>query len=134
MITHHAVVRASALDIGGFKKDAEEGNVEGIMLRFTSLFAKLPYTTAGGEKADSVIEQNFQNVIYIVFILLGQYAQVEQHSAFGRADCIVQKSAGLPNGRRSRFRCPLTVPVGHNGKVFLIRLFPHNQFLCCKHV
>ena len=89
-ITHHAVVRASALDIGGFKKDAEEGNVEGIMLRFTSLFAKLPYTTAGGEKADSVIEQNFQNVIYIVFILLGQYAQVEQHSAFGRADCIVQ--------------------------------------------
>ena len=89
-ITHHAVVRASALDIGGFKKDAEEGNVEGIMLRFTSLFAKLPYTTAGGEKADSVIEQNFQNVIYIVFILLGQYTQVEQHSAFGRADCIVQ--------------------------------------------
>ena len=89
-ITHHAVVRASALDIGGFKKDAEEGNVEGIMLRFTSLFAKLPYTMAGGEKADSVIKQNFQNVIYIVFILLGQYAQVEQHSAFGRADCIVQ--------------------------------------------
>ena len=89
-ITHQAVVRASALDIGGFKKDAEEGNVEGIMLRFTSLFAKLPYTTAGGEKADAVIEQNFQNVIYIVFILLGQYAQVEQHSAFGRADCIVQ--------------------------------------------
>lgn len=89
-ITHHAVVRASALDIGGFKKDAEAGNVEGIMLRFTALFAKLPYTAAGGEKLDAVIEQNFQNVIYIVFILLGQYAQVEQHRAFGRADCIVQ--------------------------------------------
>ena len=53
---------------------------------FTSLFAKLPYTTAGGKNADAVIEQNFQNVIYIVFILLGQYAQVEQHSAFGRAE------------------------------------------------
>ena len=89
-ITHHAVVRASALDIGGFKKDAEAGNVEEIMLRFKSLFAKLPYTTMGSEKLDAVIEQNFQNVIYIVFILLGQYAQVEQHSAFGRADCIVQ--------------------------------------------
>ena len=61
-ITHHAVVRASALDIGGFKKDAETGNVEGIMLRFTSLFAKLPYTTAGGKNADAVIEQAEQKL------------------------------------------------------------------------
>ena len=73
-----------------FNEAVKAGETDTMRDWFTSLFAKLPYTTAGGEKADSVIEQNFQNVIYIVFILLGQYAQVEQHSAFGRADCIVQ--------------------------------------------
>ena len=73
-----------------FNEAVKAGDTDTMRDWFTSLFAKLPYTTAGGEKADAVIEQNFQNVIYIVFILLGQYAQVEQHSAFGRADCIVQ--------------------------------------------
>ena len=73
-----------------FNEAVKAGDTDTMRGWFTSLFAKLPYTTAGGEKADAVIEQNFQNVIYIVFILLGQYTQVEQHSAFGRADCIVQ--------------------------------------------
>ena len=36
------------------------------------------------------MEQNFQNVIYIVFMLLGQYTMTEIHSAKGRADCIVE--------------------------------------------
>ncbi|HIW36272.1 MAG TPA: ATP-binding protein, partial [Candidatus Treponema faecavium] len=73
-----------------FNEAVKAGDTDTMRDWFTALFAKLPYMAAGGEKLDAVIEQNFQNVIYIVFILLGQYAQVEQHSVFGRADCIVQ--------------------------------------------
>ncbi len=37
-----------------------------------------------------MIETNFQNVIYIVFMLLGQYTMAEVHSGKGRADCVVE--------------------------------------------
>ena len=35
-------------------------------------------------------EGEFQNVFYLVFILLGQWSTVEETSSFGRADCILQ--------------------------------------------
>jgi hypothetical protein len=35
-------------------------------------------------------ESNFQNVIYIVFMLLGQFAKTEVHNAVGRADVILE--------------------------------------------
>ncbi len=50
----------------------------------TALFASIPYTTD-----DAPFEHYFQSVIYIVFTLLGQYAECEVHSSRGRADCIV---------------------------------------------
>ena len=57
------------------------------MTRFKSLFARLPYSS---KPDDTVIEQNFQNVIYIVFVLMGQFVGVEQHYSQGRVDCVVQ--------------------------------------------
>ena len=78
------------LDIRSFAKDIKFGNLDSLKERFVSVFARLPYATISNNKKESVIEQNFQNVIYLVFLLLGQFAQVEQHSAKGRADCIVE--------------------------------------------
>lgn len=63
----------------------EQGDTDGMRDIFTATFARLPYT-----KDERPVEQNFQNVIYIVFMLLGQYVQTEIHSAKGRADCIVE--------------------------------------------
>ena len=57
------------------------------MLRLKSLFASLPY---GTKQSDEITEQNFQNVIYLVFMLIGQFVEVERHYSQGRADCIVQ--------------------------------------------
>ena len=37
-----------------------------------------------------MLERDFQNVIFLTFLLLGQFVQVEQHTAKGRADCIVE--------------------------------------------
>ena len=53
--------------------------------RFTALFASLPYVND-----ERQLEQNFRNVVYIVFTLLGQFVKTEVHSALGRADVIVE--------------------------------------------
>ena len=78
---------ASSLCIDEFCEDIQNGEIDSVMTRFKSLFASLPYST---KTDDTVIEQNFQNVIYIVFILMGQFVNVEQYYSFGRADCVVQ--------------------------------------------
>ena len=78
------------LDVRNFVRDIKSANLDSLKERFISLFARLPYATISNEKKNAVIEQNFQNVIYLVFLLLGQFVQVEQHSAKGRADCVVE--------------------------------------------
>ena len=62
---------SSALDVVSFARDIKKGDIESVMRRFKSLFAMLPYTTFGKGKADGVVEQNFHNVFYLVFTLLG---------------------------------------------------------------
>lgn len=81
--------RSTGIDVVSFARDIKKGDIESVMARFKSLFATLPYTTARKEKQDSVIEQNFQNVFYLVFTLLGQWSTVEETSSFGRADCVL---------------------------------------------
>ncbi|MBR1862433.1 MAG: ATP-binding protein [Lachnospiraceae bacterium] len=73
------------LDIRSFGRDIDTGNTDGLRDRFTALFSRLPYPNE-----EKTVENNFQNVIYIVFMLLGQYTRAEVHSSKGRADCIVE--------------------------------------------
>ncbi len=79
----------SGLDIVSFSLDIEKGDAEGMMSRFKSLFASLPYPAADEDGARRIAEQNFQNVFYLVFTLLGQWSQVEVHNYKGRADCVL---------------------------------------------
>lgn len=73
------------MDVRNFVMDIRKGATDSLRDRFTALFARLPYPND-----EKIVEQNFQNVVYIVFMLLGQYTQTEVHSAKGRADCIVE--------------------------------------------
>ncbi|MBO6148920.1 MAG: ATP-binding protein, partial [Lachnospiraceae bacterium] len=73
------------LDIRSFGMDIERVETDSLRDRFTALFARLPYPND-----EKQVEQNFQNVVYIVFMLLGQFVSAEIHSAKGRADCIVE--------------------------------------------
>ncbi len=79
---------ATPLDVRSFGMDIDSGNTDGLRDRFTALFARFPY--AAGSIDDTMLERDFQNVIYLTFLLLGQFVQVEQHTAKGRADCIVE--------------------------------------------
>lgn len=83
------ISKDSGLDIVSFSMDIEKSDTESMMKRFSSLFASLPYPTAKGEKATKIAEQNFQNVFYLVFTLLGQWSEVEVHNNVGRADCVL---------------------------------------------
>jgi len=76
---------ANPLDVRSFVLDIRGGRTDALKDRFIALFARLPYSDD-----ERIVEQNFQNVIYIVFMLLGQYTFTEIHSAKGRADCIVE--------------------------------------------
>ena len=75
----------NGIDIFTFDDYIESGKLDGIRDIFISLFARLPYSAD-----DTPKERDFQNVIYIVFTLLGKYVHVELHSAKGRADCVVE--------------------------------------------
>ena len=73
------------LDIRNFGNDIESAELDGIKKRLTELFARLPYSND-----DKYTERDFQNVVYIVFMLLGQFVHTEIHTSRGRADCIVE--------------------------------------------
>jgi len=54
------------------------------MTRLRSLIASIPYDIKNEET-----ESWFQTVVYLLFVLLGQYVQAEVHSHKGRADMVV---------------------------------------------
>ncbi len=81
----HAEESSGPLDIRSFVMDIRRGDTDSMRERFAALFASLPYPAD-----EQVLEQNFQNVVYIVFMLLGQFVQAEVHGAKGRADCVVE--------------------------------------------
>lgn len=73
------------LDVRNFVRDIRKGDTDSLRDRFTALFARLPYPND-----EKIVEQNFQNVVYIVFMLMGQFVNAEIQSSRGRADCIVE--------------------------------------------
>ena len=72
--------------IGNFIKEVRTGDAEGFMHRLESLFAGGDYQIMGNK------EIYFQNVIYVLFQLMGLYVGVERHTANGRMDIVMQTS------------------------------------------
>ncbi len=72
--------------IGNFIKEVRTGDAEGFMHRLESLFAGGDYQIMGNK------EIYFQNVIYVLFQLMGLYVDVERHTVNGRMDIVMQTS------------------------------------------
>lgn len=83
-------IEETPLNVVSFGMDLDSGNVDNIRDRLTALFASLPYPEGNPDEFDKYIERDFQNVIYITFMLLGQYVKAQVHNAVGRADVIVE--------------------------------------------
>ena len=71
-------------DIRKFVEDFEKGDTESLMKRFEAFFADADYEIVGDA------ELYFQNTMYVMCKLMGQYTQVERHTSNGRMDIVVQ--------------------------------------------
>jgi hypothetical protein len=70
--------------IGNFVEDLQRGDVDGFMVRLRAFFAAIPY------ELNDKTERHYQAIFYVVFTLMGQYAEAEVRSAAGRADAVVK--------------------------------------------
>lgn len=70
--------------IGKFVVELRTGKIDAFMTRMRAFFGGISY-----ELSDNT-ERHYHNVFYIVFTLLGQYADVEVRSSHGRADMVVK--------------------------------------------
>ena len=70
--------------IANFVRDIRNGNAEGFMQRVERFFAGNDYQVVG--KA----ELYFQNTLWVLFMLLGFYVDVERHTTDGRMDILMQ--------------------------------------------
>lgn len=76
----------SAFGIQQFIKDVNSGNVESFMRRLQSMMAGINYdsfTLIG-------VEQHYQDVVYLLFKLLGYICHTEYRTATGRIDMVVE--------------------------------------------
>ena len=74
----------SPFDVQKFVEDFEKGDAESLMRRFEAFFADADYEIVGDA------ELYFQNTMYVMCKLMGQYTQVERHTSNGRMDIVVQ--------------------------------------------
>ncbi len=70
--------------IQNFVKEVRGGKPEAFMERLTAMFANTSYEIAGE------MELYFQNAMYLVFMMMGFYTEVERRTSWGRMDVVVQ--------------------------------------------
>jgi hypothetical protein len=71
------------LYIGNFIEDLDTRDMESLMNRFRALFSGIPYPLT--EQS----EYHYQTLLYLVFTLMGEFAQSETASSAGRSDMVV---------------------------------------------
>lgn len=74
----------SAFEIKSFVKDVRQGNTEAFIKRLRSFFADTPYELIKN------VENHYQNVVFILFKLMGFHTQAEYHTSEGRIDLVVK--------------------------------------------
>ncbi|CEM62670.1 conserved hypothetical protein [Treponema phagedenis] len=84
----------TGLYIKNFVCDMREGNVQAFMERLYTACASLPYSTAS-KKDKSLRERDYQIAFYIIFTLMGYYAEIETHSSKGRADLVLRTDKAI---------------------------------------
>ena len=74
----------SAVESCRLVQSVERGDVDAFLERLQSFFADTPYELARD------LELHYQNVLFIVFRLVGLYTQVEYHTNRGRIDLVLK--------------------------------------------
>jgi len=77
---------ANGFKYSRFLADFRNADIESVIERLKALFCSIPYANDSNVK---FVERDFQNVIYLVFSILGEYIIAEPHFSRGRADAIL---------------------------------------------
>ena len=80
----HVQPAESAFQIMSFIDEIEKGKIEAFFLRLQNFFADTPYEMIRD------LELHYQNVLFILFKLLGFYTEAEYHTSEGRIDLLVK--------------------------------------------
>ena len=81
--THFNKVEAP-FEIQRFVKELRAGDIDAFFKRLRSFFADTPYELV------SELELHYQNVLFILYKLLGFYVKAERHTSDGRIDLVLQ--------------------------------------------
>lgn len=86
LIPFYTPVKPDSTDfeIGRFVGEIKNGEAELFLKRLTSFFADYPYEMIPN------LELHYQNVLFIIFKLIGFYVKVEYHTSYGRIDLVLQ--------------------------------------------
>ena len=76
----------SVFDVEKFAEDVRGGKPEQFCKRLKSLFADTPYELVKN------LENHYQNIVWVVFKMLGFYTQAEYHTSEGRIDLVIATS------------------------------------------
>ena len=74
----------SPFQILKFVREVESGDYDSFFRRLQSFFADTPYELIRDQ------ELHYQNVLFIVFKLIGLYVKAEYHTSQGRIDLVLQ--------------------------------------------
>ena len=74
----------SQFEIQKFVREVESGDYDSFFRRLQSFFADTPYELVRD------LELHYQNVLFIVFKLVGFYVKAEYHTSAGRIDLLLQ--------------------------------------------
>ena len=74
----------SSFQIQKFVREIRSGDYDSFFRRLQSLFADTPYELVRD------LELHYQNVLFIVFKLIGFYVKAEYHTSEGRIDLVLQ--------------------------------------------
>ena len=80
----HIPSGSSAFHIVNFVKEVRSGDIDGFMKRLQSFFSDTPYELVRD------LELHYQNVLFIIFRLVGFYTQAEYHTSEGRVDLVIR--------------------------------------------
>ena len=73
----------SVFDVRSFVSDVRSGKAEQFCARLKSLFSDTPYELVKD------LENHYQNIVWVVFKMLGFYSQAEYHTSNGRIDLVI---------------------------------------------
>ncbi len=76
-------------EIRKFVSEVRNAKLDGFFRRLQSFFADAPYEVIVGQEPQRNVELFFQNVLFIVFKMMGFYVRVEYHTNRGRVDLVL---------------------------------------------